>query len=75
MQRIITRVKSVIKMNPYSPVPLGRWNLAHPHDIQNKAIMDRKIDLANHDSCYCREIETCISHHYMTHKINESNTK
>lgn len=41
--------------------PLGRWQIAHiKNGVNASSIIDRKIDLANLDSCYCNEISKCI---------------
>ena len=41
----------------------GRWEISHlkykNQSISNQ-ITERKIDLANHDSCYCNKINNCI---------------
>lgn len=44
-------------------IPLGRWTIIHPNTQHTKLIMDRKIDLANHDSCYCNSVIHCIESH------------
>lgn len=37
--------------------PLGRWQIAHLKNQTNaNSVVERKIDLANLDSCYCNEI-------------------
>lgn len=41
----------------------GRWEISHikyKNDNKCNIIVERKIDLANHDSCYCSNINQCI---------------
>lgn len=41
--------------------PLGRWQIAHLKNKNNaNSIVERKMDLANLDSCYCNEITKCL---------------
>ena len=56
-------------------IPLGRWAIIHPNSEYTKVIMDRKIDLANHDSCYCESITECIQPYNSGHLISQSSNK
>ena len=44
--------------------PIGRWRVEHLYHNNNNnksmSIIDRKIDLANMDSCYCNKIQNCL---------------
>ena len=43
--------------------PLGRWQISHMEltkDSQIHRNINRKIDLANHDSCFCKTVSSCI---------------
>lgn len=43
-------------------IPIGRWQIPHLHNNKNaNYITERKIDLANLDSCFCNEITKCIN--------------
>ena len=56
-------------------IPLGRWSIIHPNSEYTKVIMDRKIDLANHDSCYCESITECIGTYRPVDEISQSSNK
>ena len=45
----------------WNKAPLGRWGLIPSSNMSvYRTTMDRKIDLANHDSCHCSYINHCI---------------